>query len=88
MNYVNKIQDVKDLHDQNSMEHVATANGVLNHTGHCMCHILEQHILFISTYHEIPLSHQPCLLFCSRNISKQPCKTMARNYPEQKARWH
>lgn len=35
-----------------------------------------------------PLCHWPCFLLCSRNISKQLCKTMAHNYPEQKALWH
>lgn len=44
------------------MELVASANGTINHTGHRMCHILEQHILFISTWHEIPLSHRPRFL--------------------------
>lgn len=75
-------------HDPNSVETFASANGTINHTGDCMCHILEQHILFISTWHEIPLSHRPYFLFCSRNISRQPCKTMSHNYPEQKALWH
>lgn len=72
------------------MELFASANGLINHIGHCMCHIVEQQILFISTSHKIrptptPHSHRPHFLFQSRNISRQSCKTMTHNYPEQKS---
>lgn len=72
------------------MELFASANGLINHIGHCMCHIVEQQILFISTSHKIPPtptphSHRPHFLFHSRNISRQSCKTMTHNYPEQKS---
>lgn len=49
----------------------SSANDAINHAGRWMCHTPEQHILYISTSHDFPLSHWPCFLLCSRNISRQ-----------------
>lgn len=68
-----------------SMEAVASANGTINHAGHHMCHILEQHILFISTWHKISLSHQPRFLFLQQEYLQAALQDNGAQLPRAKS---